>query len=424
MYAIAIVFLWLVTAYSSQASAQSAVTKRIYFFKDNTVRMYDPRPSADQVVDGPHLIEKRLHGLRPPFTAGIDAAVNWGNGFIYLFKGDSYWKYDILLDRAATSDPVRIADGWPDFPSDFKLGIDAAFNSGENKAYFFKGSQYLRYNISEGVVDRPDPGTPPYPRAISGPNGWRNMPPAYASGIDAAVNTGNGKIYFLKGNSYVRITFASRTVDEISPPYPYPVAGNWRGLPDGVRGSVEWGQAGPATLVTAFHSGCQNLPPTLLGGGINRVFTVEARFAKQPYPATCGCSEYRQFVRGSHVLNGVPVVTMLPDSNGGGDRPMLPIPPSGAPDENFLEDSNPNGTVHFYGHRSLPDDPLARYDEPDKKTGCHYKMVDSPFIVGAPGQTASFDLQFKGVVVDVCNGNEIVKQERWSASCSGVIVSP
>src|SRR5262249_35831446 len=159
---------------------------------------YDPRAGIDKVVNGPKSIESRLRGLKPPFTSGIDAAVNWGDGNLYLFKGAQYWKYDILLDRATTADPVAIAGGWTYFPAEFKAGIAAAFNAGEGRAYFFKGGRYLRYHIRDGKVDRPDPGTAPYPRAIAGPNGWHGLPPDFALGIDAAVNAGNGKTYFFK----------------------------------------------------------------------------------------------------------------------------------------------------------------------------------------------------------------------------------
>jgi len=414
---------------ATQAAAQGTpppLTKRVYFFKGNKVWIYDPRPAADRVIDGPHFISERLNGLEPPFTEGIDAAINWGNGFIYLFKGPKYWQYDILLNTVATPKPALIASRWSDFPLAFQLGIDAAFNAGQGKAFFFKGSQYLRYRVGgehEGV-DTPDPGTRAYPRDISDPNGWRKLPSGFASGIDAAVNANNGKIYFMKGDSYVRLTFASRAVDQVSPPYPYHIADVWHGLPEDVRGGVEWGQAGGTTLAQDFQSGCESSAESLLGGTVGRIFTVDMRSASTPYPALCGCAEYRQFVRGNHELNGVRRASPLPDPNGGANRPMLPRPTTGAPDENFLEDGDPLApTVKLYGHRKLPPDTIGRY-EPDQKAGCHYRMVDRPWQDGTPGQTAGFDLDFKGAVIDVCSGNEVIAELRWNVSCSRVIPTP
>src|SRR5215813_11611079 len=123
----------LLLSIACSANSQTPQVKRILLFQGGSVFEYDPRAGIDKVVNGPKSIESRLRGLKPPFTSGIDAAVNWGDGNLYLFKGAQYWKYDILLDRATTADPVAIAVGWTDFPADFKAGIDAAFNAGEGK---------------------------------------------------------------------------------------------------------------------------------------------------------------------------------------------------------------------------------------------------------------------------------------------------
>ena len=43
----------------------------------------------------------------------IDAAANWGNGKVYFFKGPNYLRYDIADDRAEPGYPLPIADHWP-----------------------------------------------------------------------------------------------------------------------------------------------------------------------------------------------------------------------------------------------------------------------------------------------------------------------
>ncbi|MER6288487.1 hemopexin repeat-containing protein, partial [Streptomyces sviceus] len=83
---------------------------------------------------------------------------NWGNGKVYFFKGPSYLRYDIADDRADPGYPLSIADQWPGLrDAGFDTNIDAAVNWGNGKVYFFKGPSYLRYDIAD---DRADPGYP------------------------------------------------------------------------------------------------------------------------------------------------------------------------------------------------------------------------------------------------------------------------
>ena len=85
------------------------------------------------------------------------------------------------------------------------------------KAYFFKGKQYLRYDV---VADHVDPG---YPRPIAG-----NWPGMWPEKIDAAICwPGNGKAYFFKGDQYLRYDIAA---DKVDAGYPKPIAGNWPGF--------------------------------------------------------------------------------------------------------------------------------------------------------------------------------------------------
>ena len=79
------------------------------------------------------------------------------------------------LDAVDSGYPKDLSD-WHAFLTG---GVDAAVNwgmvNGEPKAYFFKGTQYLRWTIGKG----PDPG---YPKSLSG---WGTF---VAGGVDAAVN--------------------------------------------------------------------------------------------------------------------------------------------------------------------------------------------------------------------------------------------
>ena len=153
------------------------------------------------------------------FDSGIDATLDLGTGKLYLFKGDVYLRIDQArntVDGQVTS----IADAWPGFAgAGFADSLTAAVNWGNGKAYFFKGDQYLRYDIAG---DTADGGALP----IAG--NWPGMAEAgFGDGIDAAVNFGNGKTYFFKGDQYLRYDMAS---DQTDPGYPRPIAGNWPGL--------------------------------------------------------------------------------------------------------------------------------------------------------------------------------------------------
>ncbi|WP_205865580.1 hemopexin repeat-containing protein, partial [Mycolicibacterium porcinum] len=87
------------------------------------------------------------------------------------------------------------------------------------------GSEYLRYDIA---TDQVDAG---YPKPIK--DNWAsNLPAEYESGIDHVVIRNNQKAYFFKGSQYIRYDIATSRVDN---GYPKQVAGNWPGLwADGV----------------------------------------------------------------------------------------------------------------------------------------------------------------------------------------------
>ena len=313
-------------------------------------------------------------------------------------------------------------------PPSFKTKIDAAFNSGTGKAYLFRASEYVRYDLKNNRVDAPDPGTPPYPRGIGHPNGWHGLTPTFQAGIDAAVFAGDGKIYFFKGTEYARLTFATRTVDTISPPYPLSISLMWPGLPPTLDAGVEWIQAGAAALKVT-QLGCQHVTGVVIGQAmLAGRFTMVASIVSTGHPSVCGCAEYRQFVRGSHIRNGVRETVMLPNPTGGPEIELLPRPP-GASDENFREDGH-RGTVLHYGHRKDAPDPLGIYGNfnaagtaliPDQRNGCIYSGVDTPNIFGPVRQTVTFDLDFLGLIIDVAAGDEVLAKDKWTVTCSGVL---
>ena len=128
-----------------------------------------PKDSVDP--NYPRPIAGNWPGL---WTSGIEAGVVWPNGKAYFFKGSEYIRYDIASDRADFGYPRQIRGNWTGFPSSFESHIDAAVVLNNGKAYFFKDDQYIRYDISE---DKTDPG---YPKRIT--DAWGGL---WAEDIDA-----------------------------------------------------------------------------------------------------------------------------------------------------------------------------------------------------------------------------------------------
>lgn len=187
---------------------------KAYFFKGSKYTRYDPvRDKADPGYPVP--IAGNWRGFPAAFAAGIDAWLLWNNGKAYFFKGDQYLRYDVATDKVDAGYPAPIAANWKGLNVS---KVDAAVRWPNGKAYFFSGSKYYRYDVS---LDQVDSG---YPVTIQG--NWNGLEP-FASGIDAAVVWPNGKAYFFKGTNYIRFDIAS---DKADPGYPKPISAGWPGL--------------------------------------------------------------------------------------------------------------------------------------------------------------------------------------------------
>jgi predicted P-loop ATPase/GTPase len=161
------------------------------------------------------------------FMTNIDAAVWRGdNNKAYLFSKGWYVRYSNIDDGIDEGFPAKISDNWVGLPDNFASGIDAAlYRSSNNKLYFFKGNQYVR--LTGSTVDAG------FPQPIAG--NWNGLPASFEQGIDAAFEReSNGKIYMFKGDQYVRLTET-----EVDPGYPQPIAGNWPDLPSTYNDGID-----------------------------------------------------------------------------------------------------------------------------------------------------------------------------------------
>jgi hypothetical protein len=90
----------------------------------------------------------------------IDAALDWGNGKLYLFKGSEYVRYDIAADKADDGYPQRIEASWTRLWSE---GYRRRGLTGEMARLTF----FAETNTSLTIIaaDAVDSG---YPRKIAG----------------------------------------------------------------------------------------------------------------------------------------------------------------------------------------------------------------------------------------------------------------
>jgi Hemopexin len=193
---------------------------KVYLFNGPQYLRYDV---ASETTDAgyPRDIAGNWGGFPADFAAGVDCGLLWTTGKAYYFKGSKYVRFDLPSDRVDAGYPKAISADWPGL---WATDIDAAVVWPDAKAYFFKGSQFVRYDIAHR---RADPG---FPAPIAG--NWPGMPAEFAAGIDEAVVWPNGKAYFFKGSQYVSYDIASGRVDD---GYPVAISEHWSGVwPGGV----------------------------------------------------------------------------------------------------------------------------------------------------------------------------------------------
>ncbi len=112
-------------------------------------------------------------------------------------------------------------------------------NPTAGRAFFFKGDKYLTYDIANNRIITP----PALIDSWGDPTkDWKGMAAAgFANNLDAAVNWCDGRVFFFKGNEYVRFDIHPGQVS-----WKLPIAGNWPGLNEtgfdsGITAALDWG---------------------------------------------------------------------------------------------------------------------------------------------------------------------------------------
>jgi hypothetical protein len=131
----------------------------------------------------------------------------------YFFCGAEYLRYDVASDGADAGYPLPIVENWPGL---FESDIDAAVPWPDGSVYFFREDEYIKYDWAS------DQAADGYPKPIS--DGW---PGLFESQIDAAVLWSSGNAYFFRGDQYIKWDM---TADRAAEGYPVPISQNWPGL--------------------------------------------------------------------------------------------------------------------------------------------------------------------------------------------------
>lgn len=166
---------------------------------------------------------KLMNSVLHPCT--VDCIFRWSNGFIYIFSGSDYYRYNESRPGIDPDYPRPISSHWRGVPGE----IDAVFRWANGVTYFFKADKYYRYNDTSLAVD------PGYPRAIS--DFWHDVP----SNIDDVISYSNGFTYFFKGFQYYRF---DQNIRKVSPGYPKPISAYWKGVPSDIEGAFSWYNGG------------------------------------------------------------------------------------------------------------------------------------------------------------------------------------
>ncbi|XP_078269740.1 matrix metalloproteinase-21-like [Rhinoraja longicauda] len=126
-----------------------------YFFRNELYWLYENRNNRTRYGD-PIATSVGWQGIP---SAGIDAIVHiwtWTRDAIYFFKGTQYWRYDNENDHIYTMDtegnryPMLISEGFPGVMGP----VDAAFyDRRDQHIYFFKGPNVTAFNVNTNQVN-------------------------------------------------------------------------------------------------------------------------------------------------------------------------------------------------------------------------------------------------------------------------------
>ncbi|MCT8344480.1 MULTISPECIES: fucose-binding lectin II [Photorhabdus] len=199
-----------------------------YLFLNSENIKYNEISGHNGVYAGyPQPVSKDWPNLPVEFQRHIDDVINL-NGYLYFFKGSQYLKFDIAKARVAEG-PKPIVEGWPGLiGTEFENGIDAATEWIDIKTpditdvvCFFKGSECIDYTVSSHTINQ---------KTISEKLGTTGKYSEFSTNLDAAIlwrTRGYHYIFIFKGNSNIRFNLKLNAIDG-GPTTPNKI--NWLGV--------------------------------------------------------------------------------------------------------------------------------------------------------------------------------------------------
>uniref|UniRef100_A0A8C5PW38 Matrix metalloproteinase-21 n=1 Tax=Leptobrachium leishanense TaxID=445787 RepID=A0A8C5PW38_9ANUR len=112
----------------------------------------------------------------------------------YFFRNSWYWMYENRINRTRYGDPIPIATGWPGIPTQDIDAFVHVWTWTRDATYFFRGTQFWRYDRDKDQAYAQDAQGQMYPRRIS--EGFPGIP----SPIDTVFfDRTTQHIYFFRG---------------------------------------------------------------------------------------------------------------------------------------------------------------------------------------------------------------------------------
>ena len=181
----------------------------VFFFKGNQYVRYVKGVGMDPSY--PKNIEDGWPDLPAPFHGGIDAVFAESDGNTYFFKQGQTACIEGNAEGGALLYDQTIQAAWPQLPGFYQSHLDAVFRRNDGKIYFFKEDRFVRYS---GVGGTRDSG---YPKEIG--EEWPGQPETFQNHLDTIFMRDNNRIYFFKGSEYIRFRRGADCL--MSSPHPF-----------------------------------------------------------------------------------------------------------------------------------------------------------------------------------------------------------
>ena len=174
----------------------------VFLIHDQSVARFDM--TLDTVMGDPVAVSAQW-ALPSSFGGTIDVGLNYGDGKAYLFRGSEYVRIDIAT-QAVETEARSIGQFWSGtLEQGFDADLDAGVNYGDGTIYLFKGDGFASYSIAEDRLT-----------GVGSIKDWKLAADgSFDSALDAVVNYGNGDLYVFKGDKYVRYSMADGSVTEV-----------------------------------------------------------------------------------------------------------------------------------------------------------------------------------------------------------------